>query len=123
VAPGEVVDDLACVWQGPGQTVELRHDEGVSLAARSQRGRQSGAVPVRAGESMVDVDAFSGDSETVEGVALRREVLGVGGHAGIADKQLSHNLLLGDGDGGRHQKAGSSGWRRTRAGVYGGRSG
>jgi hypothetical protein len=51
---------------------------------------QAGAVAVRAGEAVVDVDAFGLDAERLEGVALDGEVVAVGRDAGVADLELGH---------------------------------
>jgi len=45
---------------------------------------EPGAVAVGAGESVVEVDAPLGDAEVAEAVALGREVLVVGGAAGVS---------------------------------------
>jgi len=47
-------------------------------------------VAVGAGESVVEVDAPLGDAEVAEAVALGREVLVVGGAAGVADQRAGH---------------------------------
>lgn len=41
---------------------------------------------------MIDVDAFGIDTEGGEAVALRGEVLFVGGDPGVADLEKSHTL-------------------------------
>jgi hypothetical protein len=40
---------------------------------------------------MVEIDAFFRDAELAQLVALRGEVLGVGGAAGVADQRLGHD--------------------------------
>ena len=87
---GEVVDDVAGVGQRPGEAVELGDDERVTGAAGGQRLAQPGPVAVRAGEAVVDVDPLGRHAERLQGVALRGEVLLVGGDARVADQQPGH---------------------------------
>ena len=62
-AGGEFVNDVACVGNGPGEAVELCHDERVAAAAGGERLAQSGSVSVRAGQAVVDIDPLRVDAE------------------------------------------------------------
>lgn len=85
-AAGEVFDDVAGVGQRASQPVELGDDEGVPIPARGESFAQSGASAGGAGESLIDVDPFRGDAKGGKRVALRGEVLFVGGDPGVADQ-------------------------------------
>ena len=78
-ATGEVFDDVAGVGQRAGQPVELGDHEGVPVPARGEGFAQSGASAGGAGEPVIDVDPFRGDSQRAERVTLCGEVLFVGG--------------------------------------------
>jgi hypothetical protein len=86
-ALGELVGDRARVGERAGEPVELCHDERVPGAACGERLVQSGAFAVGACQAVVDVDALRGDAERLQAVALRGELLLVGGDAGVADVQ------------------------------------
>ena len=72
------------------QTIQLRHDQDVTAAARGQCLAQAWPGAVRAGEPVVDVDPFGSDPERGEGLALGGQVLGVGGAPRIPDLELGH---------------------------------
>src|SRR5690606_38298587 len=56
---------------------------------------QAGAFPVGARQAVVDVDAFGLDTEAEQGIALRGEVLLIGGASGVPDKQCAHGAPPG----------------------------
>ena len=87
---GEVVADRARVGHGSGEPVEFRDDEGVAAADGGEFLVEPGAVAVGAGESVVEVDAPLGDAEVAQAVAFGREVLVVGGAAGVAGQRAGH---------------------------------
>jgi hypothetical protein len=59
------------------------------------RGTYSGpAKPTTTPVGVVDVDAFSGDAECLQAVALGGEVLLIGGDAGVADVQAGHRRSM-----------------------------
>jgi hypothetical protein len=76
------------------EPVELRHHQGVTLAAGGQRLTKAGTVAVGTGQAVVDVDPVAAHAERHQRFALRGQVLLVGGHAGIADEQRRHEVLL-----------------------------
>lgn len=130
LALGELVSDRAGVGQRPREAVELGHDERVAGAAGRERLVQAGAFAVGAGEAVVDVDAFGGQAERLQAVALGREVLLVGGDSGVADVQAGHPWTAADQLSGevvgvlrRHAKApirsrNERDWRRDEHGGY-----
>ena len=91
---GELVGDRSSIRQRPGQPVQLRHDQGVALAAGRQRFAESRAFPVGAGQTVVDVDPCGIDSQSEQALALDGEVLLFGGAACIADEQRVMARLL-----------------------------
>ena len=78
LAGGELVRDVASVWQGAGEAVELGHHEGVALATGGECFAEPRPCAGGAGEAVVDVDAFGFNAESGEAVALSGEVLFVG---------------------------------------------
>ena len=84
-AGGEFVNDVARVGDGPGEPVELGHDERVAAAAGGERLAQPGSVAVRARQAVVDIDPLRVHAERGERVALHSEVLIDRRHAGVAD--------------------------------------
>jgi hypothetical protein len=117
VTARELIEDLASVGQRPGEPVELGNDERVAVAACRQRLAQARPIAIGAGESVVDVDAFRADSKCRQRLALRGDVLLVGGHAGIADHQRRHEVLLASGRRACHpDRYGSLGWRSSAGG-------
>ena len=87
---GEVFDDVPGVRQGAGEPVEFGDDEGVAGPDGGEGFAESGPFLVSAGQSVVDVDPVFGDAEGGEAVALRGQVLFVGGDPGVADDVRSH---------------------------------
>jgi hypothetical protein len=88
---GELVGDRAGIRQRPGQSVELGHHQGVPGSTCGQGLAEPGTFAVGAGQAVVDVDSFSLDAEAEQGVALRGEVLLIGGASGVPDKQRALN--------------------------------
>ena len=89
--PGrEVVGDLVGIADGPSQPIELGDHEGVTIPTRCQRLAQTVTVGVAAREPVIDVDPLGLDTKGSETIALRGEVLLVGGDSGIADLQRGH---------------------------------
>jgi hypothetical protein len=105
---GEGVEDLACVRERAGEPVELGHHQGVTLPAGRERLAQTGALAVGARQPVIDVDALGADSKPRQGIALGGQVLLVGGHAGVADEQRRHQVLLAVGAGAPAPSRGSS---------------
>ena len=62
------------------------------LHAAMPRAARAGAVG--SGEPVVDMDPLGCDAEPGQGVALRSEVLLVGGDPGVADQQSAHRLSV-----------------------------
>lgn len=87
------VGDAARIRDGPGQTIELGHDEGIAAAHGGERLVETGAGPVRAGQTVIGVDPLRDDAEFFEGGLLRGEVLFVGGAAGVADQGRRHDRI------------------------------
>jgi hypothetical protein len=83
---GELIGDRSSIGQGTGQPVQLRHDQGVALAAGRQRFAESRTFLVGAGQTVVDVDPCDIDSQPEQSLALDGEVLLIGGAACIADE-------------------------------------
>ena len=75
---GQLLDDVARVGHGSGQSVQLGDHECVSGAARGERLAKAGAVSVGSGQAVVDVDPLRFDAEGGEGITLRGEVLTAG---------------------------------------------
>ena len=59
----EQVNDGAGIWDGPGQTVEFRHDQRVAFAHGGEGLVEAGSGAVRAGEAVIGVDAILGDAQ------------------------------------------------------------
>ena len=83
---GQLVGDRPGVGQGPGEPVELGHDQGVAGSARGERFTQPRSLSVGAGEAVVDVDPFRFDAEGEEPFSLGGQVLLIGGASGVPDK-------------------------------------
>ncbi len=86
VPRGEFVRDRSGVGKRPGEAVELGDRQGVAGSAGGESFSQARALTVGAGQAVVDVDALGLDTETEQGVALRSEVLCIGGASGVPDK-------------------------------------
>jgi hypothetical protein len=80
-------------FQAHGRTGR-RHDQRVADPDRRERLVESGALAVGAGQSVVEVDPVVGYAELAQPVALRGEVLFVGGAAGVADQNPGHDRLM-----------------------------
>ena len=78
------------IAHGPRQPVELGDHERVAVPARCQRLPQALTVGIAAREAVVDVDSVRLDTEGSQTVALRGEVLFVGGTPGVTDLQFRH---------------------------------
>jgi hypothetical protein len=74
-AGGELVDDVAAVRHGAGESIELGDDQRVTAAAGREGFAQPGSIAVGAGQAVVDVDAFRVDAQRDERVVLCGEVL------------------------------------------------
>ena len=85
IASQELVGDCTCVGDRSGQPVKLRHDERVAGAHRCKGLVETGACASAPGQAVIGVDALRVHSEPDPGRALRREVLPVGGAAGVSD--------------------------------------
>lgn len=85
-AARELRSNVSRVSQRAGESVELRHDEGVALAARCQRLPEARALPGGPGVTPVAVDALRRHPQRRQGVSLRGEVLGVGRDAGVTNE-------------------------------------
>jgi hypothetical protein len=48
----------------------------------------------RASQPVIEIDAFFGDAEPAQLVALHAELVGVGGATGVADQGLTHDREL-----------------------------
>jgi hypothetical protein len=111
----EVIEDLACVGQRACEPVEFGDDQCVALAAGGQGLAQPGAVTVSTGQAVVDVGALGPDARRRQRLALRGQVLLVGGYAGIADQQRRHELLLASRAGARQNPpAAGQAWLLSR---------
>ena len=66
--------------------VELGHHQGVAGSAGRECLAQTGTFAVGACQAVVDVDPLGLDAETEQGIALRGQVLLVGGASGVPDK-------------------------------------
>lgn len=71
------------VGYGPSKPVEFGHHEGVAGPDGGERLVEARTLAVRAGEAVVEIDPFLGHAELGEALALRGEVLGIGGAAGV----------------------------------------
>ena len=78
-----LVDDVAGVGHGAGESIEFGDDKRVAAAAGGEGLAQSGSVAVGAGQAVVDVDAFRVDIQRDERVVLCGEVLIDGGDSGF----------------------------------------
>ena len=87
-AVDQVVADGSSVGDGAGQAVELGHDEGVAGANGGERLGKPGPVLVGAGESVIEVDAFTRDAQLLKSLLLGGEVLPIGRAAGVADFEV-----------------------------------
>ncbi len=68
------IGDGAGIRNGPGEAVEFGHDQSVALAHGGEGLVEAGAGAVRAGESVIGVDAILGDAEFQEGLALGGQI-------------------------------------------------
>ena len=93
----EFVGDSPGVGQGPGETVEFGHHQGVAGPAGSKRLAEPGSLTVGAGEAVVDVDPFGLDTQAKQSVALTSQVLLIARAAGVPDKQRAHGAPPEDG--------------------------
>ena len=82
----EFVGDSPGVGQGPGETVEFGHHQGVPGPAGSKRLAEPRSLTVGAGEAVVDVDPFGLDTQAKQSVALSSQALSIGRAAGVPDK-------------------------------------
>ena len=64
------------------EAVKLRHDKHVACAHGGEGLGETGAVAVRAGQTVICVDAVFGDPKLCKGSTLRRQILTIGGAAG-----------------------------------------
>ena len=90
----ELIGDLAGVGNRSGQPVELGHDERVTGAQGCKGLVEAGARTSPAGEAVIGVDALGVDAEVDQGAALRREVLSIGGAAGVSDADGVHGTTV-----------------------------
>jgi len=81
-AGSELIDDVAGVGHGAGESIELGDDQGVA-AAGGDGSAKAGSVAVGAGQAVVDVVAFRVDGQCDERVMLRGEVLIDGRDSGV----------------------------------------
>lgn len=82
----QLFDDVACIGNGPGESVQFGDDQGVADADRGNGFAQSGARVVRSGQSMVGVNAIFGYAEGSESIALCGQALLIGGNARVPDE-------------------------------------
>jgi len=87
---GELGDDVASIRERAGQPVELGHHQDIAAAARGHRLAQPGPGPIGSGQPVVDIDPLGRDTKRGQRVALRGQVLFVGGDPGVADQQSAH---------------------------------
>jgi len=66
MAGGQFVGDGPGIRQRPGQPVQLGHHQGVAVPARRERLPPPRALPVGAGQSVVDVEAVGRYAQLVE---------------------------------------------------------
>ncbi len=71
LAAGQLAGDVASVGQRPGEPVQLGHDEGAVGATGSECLAQAGAVPVGAGQAVIDIHPLGVDTECSKRVAVR----------------------------------------------------
>ena len=86
----ELGGDGARIQDGPGQSVEFRHDQRVALAHGGEGLVEAGAGAGRAGEAVIGVDAILGDAKLQERLALGGQILPVGGTALVSDERCRH---------------------------------
>jgi len=91
-ARNQAVGDVTRIRDGPGQPVQLRHDQGVSPADGGKGLVQAGTQPVRPGQAAVHVNPVVRDPERHKGTLLGGEVLLVGKAPGIADQGICHEV-------------------------------
>src|SRR5450755_2070521 len=72
------------------QTIELSHHQRVAGATRRHRLPQPRPIAPSAGPPMIDIDPGRRDAERREPVALRGQVLRVGGDACVTDQDPAH---------------------------------
>ncbi len=66
------------ISNGPGQTVQLGHDQGVAGTAGRHGLAQPWPISIGSGESVIDIDPFRVDAEESQRIALCGEVLLIG---------------------------------------------
>ncbi len=86
----KLIGDGAGIRNGPGEAVEFGHDRSVALAHGGEGLVEAGAGAVRAGESVIGVDAILGDAEFQGVLALGGQILPVGGAARVSDEGCGH---------------------------------
>ncbi len=87
---GQLVGNSPRVGQRTGQPVEFGDHQGVSFPAGGHRFPQSRPFPVGAGQPVINIDTGGGDAQPSQCVTLGREVLLVGGTAGVPDEKRRH---------------------------------
>ena len=86
----KLIGDGARIWDGPCQPVEFRHDQRVACAHGGEGRVEAGAGAVRAGETVIGVDAILGDAQLQERLALGGQILPVSGTARVSDQRGRH---------------------------------
>lgn len=83
---GEFLGDRPSVRQRTGQPVQLGDHERVALPAGPQRLPQPWALPVGAGQPVIDIDPVGRHPEALQAEALRGQILLLGRHPGVPDE-------------------------------------
>ena len=94
LASQKLISDLTGVGNRAGQPVEFGHDERVAAAHGGKGLVEAGARASPAGETTIGVDAFGVNAKVDQGATLRREVLSIGGTAGVTDADRFHGTTV-----------------------------